>query len=239
MKIKFLLMTIVIASSLSITSPIYAASNNNSSFVENIFNRMIGNKIRVGATGATGIKGATGQTGPAGQIGSTGPTGSVGATGVMGTTGPPGPTGASGLVGLQGATGIVGPIGATGVIDQSFITSLQNTITDLQNRITELEKKSNVISGEMYDPNGSQLGLIHYEGNADLYTFWFSPNTNIDGYIAHHYYRLVYIRFPTIPADWCWEITIVNRPPYNLFGTAGQKTYFKVFDITTNESHCF
>gem|GEM_PF-5518669 len=114
---KMLLVCAVIVPLLTNAPSVYAASNNNTWFIENIFNRMIGNKIRVGATGATGVKGATGQTGPEGEIGSTGPTGLVGATGVMGMTGPLGPTGATGIIGPQGATGETGPqglMGATG-----------------------------------------------------------------------------------------------------------------------------
>lgn len=119
------------------------------------------------------------------------------------------------------------------------VDSLEKEVESLKNRVSDLENKKSVISGEMHDANAPQVGLIQYVGTAEEFHFWFRPNTGVLGYIAGHYYHVIYKRSPENPQDWCDQIPVGDRPPYNLFGSAGELVYFKIIDTTTNRNYCF
>ena len=116
---------------------------------------------------------------------------------------------------------------------------LEDEIVKLKEIITELVSKKGTISGEMHDANTPQLGLMQYIGNSNRFDFWFRPNTGVLGYIADHYYHVIYQKTVDNPSDWCGQTTVPDRPPYNLFGNAGQQVYFKIFDTTANTTPCF
>lgn len=105
---------------------------------------------------------------------------------------------------------------------------------------TKLGKLENNIVGAMPDANSPQIGLINFSGNGDEFHFWFTPNTNLLGYVTGHTYRVTYKTSVEAPGDWCGQIPVVNRPPYNLFGNApGSLVYFKIIDVTTGATPCF
>jgi len=136
MMMKIILSLCILTIISTITTPVFAATNNqpSNSQIQNVLDFLFGNKNKqiIGATGATGKQGPIGATGPIGvtgpmgpigqtglqgPIGLNGPIGSTGSTGIAGSTGPTGPSGLegpTGATGIQGATGLVGPVGSTG-----------------------------------------------------------------------------------------------------------------------------
>lgn len=121
----------------------------------------------------------------------------------------------------------------------SVLCYLNDKIKTLEEKILSDEDEQELIIGAMPDANSPQLGLIIFSGDKEEYHFWFTPNTNILDYIAGHTYHVIYKSSVDDTDEWCPQITVVDRPPYNLFGNAGELVYFKIIDVTTGDTPCF
>lgn len=119
------------------------------------------------------------------------------------------------------------------------VVGINAVLCSFNERLVKLEEKQEAIIGAMPDTNSPQLGLINFSGTAEEYHFWFTPNTNVLDYIAGHTYHVIYKAEVDNPGEWCGQALVVDRPPYNLFGNAGEQVYFKIFDITTGDNPCF
>lgn len=95
------------------------------------------------------------------------------------------------------------------------------------------------VQGEAADANAPGLGTIKYLFNKAGYHFWFTATADVGAYYeAGNSYHNVYKYVVDDPENWCAEVNIPPRPPYNAGGTDGGTAFYKIWNVTTETWTC-
>lgn len=94
------------------------------------------------------------------------------------------------------------------------------------------DKGNGAVKDTCFDSKALWLGELTYLANNSGGHMWFTPTKTGGPYIAGHSYHNVYKYTVDDPSEWAVIPVVPDREPYNIFGKAGEKLYYKIFDTT-------
>ena len=100
--------------------------------------------------------------------------------------------------------------------------------------------ENGAVKGTATDDNFDQE--VDYLFNKAGYHFWFTATTpgwaGSLVYTEGTDYHNIYKYQVDDPSEWCGTTTVVDREPYNIGETVGQKVYYKIWNVTDQKPAC-